>query len=145
MFLGQYRHNIDSKGRLTVPARYRELLTAEGAYITRGFDHNLIVFPEAAFTTIYDRVSHMSMTDPKTRLLRRLILANAERVEMDRLGRILIPQFLRQAASLEGEAVVVGAGDYFEIWPPDQWVQQMDQLNDEEANVERFSTLDIST
>lgn len=144
MFLGQYQHNIDSKGRLTIPARFRELLIAEGAYVTQGFDNNLMVLTVPTFAQIYQRVNRMSMTDPMARLLKRLIFSNADRVDVDKVGRILIPQFLRDAVELDGEAVIVGVGDYFEIWSTNMWQDQIAQLKDVEANAQRFMALDLS-
>lgn len=145
MFLGQYRHNIDEKGRLTIPARFRDLLAAEGAYVLQGFDNNLMVLTVPTFEAISKRVSQMSLTDPSARLLKRLIFSTADRVEVDRAGRILIPQFLRRSAGLDGEAILVGVGDYFEIWAPSVWEQQVDQLQDVEANAQRFMTLELSS
>jgi MraZ protein len=143
MFLGQYEHNIDEKGRMTVPARYRDLLQ-DGAFITTGFDQNLMVLTAANFEKLYARVNQMSMTDGTARQLKRLIFSNAERLDVDRAGRVLLPQFLRESALLNNVAVVVGAGDYFEIWSPELWSQQSMLLNDPEANAKRFAALDIS-
>jgi MraZ protein len=143
MFLGQYDHNIDEKGRLTVPARYRELLE-EGAYITQGLDQNLWVLPAAMFDLMYKKVSEKSLTDPKARMLRRLVFSNADRVEVDKAGRMLIPSFLRQPNGLDGEAVIVGAGEYFEIWSRSEWQDQQKLLQDTEANQQRFADLDLS-
>lgn len=145
MFLGRYNHNIDEKGRLTIPARYRDVLAAEGAYVTQGFDQNLIVLTESAYEAITQRVSQMSVTDPNARLLRRLFFSTTDRAEIDRAGRILIPSFLRQFAELDGEAVIVGMGDYFEIWSPGIWTNQAQQLEDSEANSQRFTSFQIST
>lgn len=86
----------------------------------------------------------MSMTEPNARLLKRLLFSSAERVEVDKAGRILIPEFLRTAAGLEGEAVVVGAGDYVEVWNSTLWDEQLSQLQDAEANIQRFAVLDLS-
>ncbi len=144
MFLGQYQHSIDNKGRLTIPSRFREILAAEGAYILQGFDHNLIVLPEPAFERVSNRVNSLSMTDATARALRRLIFSTAERVEADRTGRILIPDFLRQAANLDSEAVVLGAGSYFEIWSPELWGQQVTQIQEDDSNGQRFALLDLS-
>ncbi len=143
MFLGQFQHSIDDKGRLMVPARFRELLEG-GAYITQGFDKCLMVMPEAYFKQVYDRINAMNLADPLTRLLRRLILSNAYQVEVDKVGRILVPGNLRQVVSLEGETVVAGQGEYFEVWTPAEWEKQMTQINDTEANSQRFATLDLS-
>lgn len=144
MFLGQYQHNIDGKGRLTIPARFRELLVAEGAYVTQGFENNLMVLTVPYFNQVYQRVNRLSMTDPVARLLKRLMFSGADRVDVDKVGRILIPQFLREGASLDSEAVIVGVGDYFEIWSPAIWQEQLVQLKDVEANAQRFMTLDLS-
>lgn len=143
MFLGQYEHAIDEKGRTTVPARFRELLT-DGAYITQGFDQNLIVYTAAAFERIYKRVNQLSITDPAARDLRRLIFSNAERVEFDRAGRILIPQFLREAALLGDNAVIAGAGSHIEIWSPDLWAQRLQHASDPGMVESRYSALDLS-
>ena len=144
MFLGQYQHSIDNKGRLTIPSRFRELLAADGAYILQGFDRNLIVLPEPAFDLISKRVNSLSMTDATARALRRLIFSTAQRVDTDRTGRILIPDFLRQTANLATEAMLIGAGAYFEIWSPDLWGQQVAQIQDDDSYGQRFALLDLS-
>jgi len=144
MFLGQYQHSIDVKGRLTIPSRFRELLADDGAYILQGFDRNLMVLPGPAFERVSDRVNSLSITDSKARLLRRQVFSTAEKVEADRMGRILIPDFLRQAAHLETDAFIVGAGNYFEIWSPTLWGEQVTNLQDDDTDGRRFDLLDIS-
>ncbi len=143
MFMGEYQHSVDSKGRLTIPSRYRDLLEG-GAYITQGFDRNLMVWPASAFERITQSMSAKSITDPDTRLLQRLIFSRGERLEIDGAGRILIPQFLRQFAMLDSEAVIVGVGNYFEIWSPELWSPQVAQIQDAQANAIRFKAFDIS-
>ncbi|HLO32903.1 MAG TPA: division/cell wall cluster transcriptional repressor MraZ [Anaerolineales bacterium] len=143
MFLGQFQHNLDEKGRLMIPARYRELLAA-GAFITQGFDKCLMVMTDVYFKQVYDRINSMNLADPTARLLRRLILSNAYPVEVDKVGRILVPQNLRQVIALENEAIVAGQGEYFEVWAPDTWNEQMNQFQDIETNNQRFATLDLS-
>ena len=144
MFLGQFQHNLDDKGRLMIPARYRELLAA-GAYITQGFDRCLMVMTDLHFRQVYDRINSMNPTDTSTRLLRRLILSNAYPVEVDKVGHILVPHNLREFLGIaNGELIVAGQGDYFEVWTPAEWQLQMDNLQDVEANEQRFATLDLS-
>ena len=145
MFLGQFHHNLDDKGRMTVPARFREELISDGAYVMQGFDRNLMVLTTSTFDIISHRVNQMSMTDPKTRLLRRLIFSTATHVEFDRAGRILVPQFLRDAADLENGVVIVGNGDYFEIWSPELWNMQIEDLQDAEINADRFAGLFLTS
>lgn len=142
MFLGRYEHTIDEKGRLTIPARYRELL-ADGAYVTQGLDHNLIVLPTASFHAMSESVNALSMTDPTARQLRRLIFSSAVQCEIDRAGRILLPQFLRDAIQLGGSAVIVGVGGHFEIWAPNYWEDQNSILQDTESNAQRFAALNL--
>ena len=142
-FLGQYNHNLDEKGRLTIPARFRDTLVDEGAYIMQGFDTNLIVLTEATFDMISQRLNQASLTDATARLLRRLLFSTASRAEFDKAGRILIPQYLRVTAGIDSEAVVVGAGKYIEIWSTERWSGQLALLQDPEANASRFEPYSI--
>ena len=143
MFLSHYQNSVDEKGRMTIPASYREQLQ-DGAYITQGFDQNLIVLPRTSFDRISTRINQMSLTDPAARQLRRLIFSHAEKIEFDRAGRILIPLFLRQSALLDNAAEVVGAGNHFEIWSPTLWAKQDAEYQNPEFNNQRYAALDIT-
>ena len=143
-FTGTYQHNLDDKGRLMIPVAFRALLEGS-AFITKGFDNCLMVMTEANFSQVFERLQAMNITDPNTRLLRRLILANAYPVEIDKIGRIHLAPNLRSLAGIQnGELAVVGQGDYFEVWTPAEWQLQMEKLLDTEANNARFTTLDLS-
>jgi len=142
MFLGRYEHAIDDKGRITIPVRYRELLE-NGAYVCQGFDRNLMVLTIPLFEQISERVNQISMTDPIARQLRRMIFSSAARCEFDRVGRLLLPQFLKDAAQLDDTVMLVGMGDYFEIWSPQGWALQNDILQDVEITAQRFAALDL--
>jgi MraZ protein len=144
MFLNQYHHSFDDKGRLTIPAKFREL-PAEGAYVVQGLDRNLMVLPPPVYKILYDRIMTMNLADPDARLLRRIILGNALQVNPDGSGRILLSQNLRDYAGLETEVVFVGQGDYFEIWAAEPWQKQQNLINDAETNAKRFATLDLRT
>lgn len=144
MFLGRYDHTIDEKGRVTVPARFREQLE-DGAYITRGFDKNLMVLTSNSFDVISERVQKMSLTNPLARDLRRMVFSNADRVEVDKAGRLLIPAFLREYAGLDSAVSVVGTGDYIEIWATESWQSQSERYEDSQNDAERFAALDLST
>ena len=143
MFLGQYQHTLDEKGRLTIPSAFRDVLGA-GAFISQGFDKNLMVMSAVYFGQVYERINSMNITDPATRLLRRLVFSSAYQVDVDKAGRILIPPRHRGFLEIESEAVVVGQGEYFEIWSPGEWARQVEQLLDTEANAQRFVMLDLS-
>jgi MraZ protein len=142
VFLGEYKHTIDEKGRLVFPACFRDLLQ-NGAYLARGFDHNLIVWPADIFDQILNRLSDLSVTDPDTRLLRRKFFSQAVRVEFDRAGRILLPQNLRDAASLHENAVITGVGETVEIWAGELWQAQEALLEDDDANNERYEKFNL--
>jgi MraZ protein len=144
MFLNQYQHSFDDKGRLTIPSKFREL-PAEGAFVVQGLDRNLMVLPPPVFQILYDRLMAMSLTDPTARLLRRIILGNALQVVPDGVGRILLQSNLKEFASLKDNVVFVGQGDYFEIWSPELWKEQEVQVSDAATNAQRFAALDLKT
>jgi MraZ protein len=134
VFLGRHGHNLDEKGRLALPARYREELR-DGVVITRGFDDCLLVYPMAAWAPLAERVSALSIGDPDVRLLRRMLFANATDLMLDRQGRILVPAELRAHAGLEREAVVVGMHSFIEIWSPNGWAAQDELVERDGASI----------
>jgi MraZ protein len=144
MFLGQYSHSIDSKSRLTVPARFRAAL-ASGAYIVQGFERNLMVYTTDSFQRLAKRADTHTMTDPEVRAMRRVVFGGAREVSLDSAGRILLPSFLKNYAALGSDAMIVGAGEYFEIWDPDAWETELVSVTDSETNTERFASFDLST
>ena len=144
MFLGRDLNKLDDKYRLTIPARYREEL-GQGAYILQGFERNLWVLTPARFDALAQKVNHASITEGDLRRLKRIFFSTAEKVELDKSGRILIPEFLRNHARLQDEVMVVGSGNYFEIWSPAEWAQQDMTLQDASANSQRFSGFGLST
>jgi len=143
MFLNQYQHSFDDKGRLTIPSKFREL-PAEGIFVVQGLDRNLMVLPPAVFQLLYDRLMAMNLTDPTARLLRRIILGNALQVVPDGAGRVLLSPNLKEYANLKENVVFVGQGDYFEIWSPELWKEQEVQVSDAETNAQRFAALDLN-
>lgn len=144
MFLGQYFHSLDQKGRLTIPAKYRELLGGE-VIITKGFDLNLLVMPAEVFESWANQINDQNYADPNARLLRRYLFSNGEQVEVDRTGRILIPQYLRDQAALNSEIVIVGVGNFFEIWSKENWEKHKLVLDEAETDVARFIDFQLTT
>lgn len=144
MFLGQFEHTIDEKGRITIPSEYREEL-GSSVYLTQGFDGNIQAYPSDLFKQLLVLVKNTNFLDGNSRKLRRLLFANAKGLDFDSAGRILIPAFLRKQAGLNDVAIIAGSGEYFELWSPEQWHEQEVTLNDIEANEQRFSALDLST
>ncbi len=142
-FLGEFHHSLDEYGRLTLPASYRVLLP-EDVFIVHGLDENLMVLPPQRFHVLYRQLQRLSLTDPKARQLRRLMFASAAQTKVDRAGRIRIPAELRARAGLEKDVVIVGVGDYFELWTPEAWQEQLRLLEDAEANAQRFAVFHLA-
>lgn len=144
MFIGQHNTSLDGKNRLTLPARYKGML-ADGVYITQGFDRNLLLLTSDAFNEILHSIKGMNMADPLARLLFRMLLGSATKLDLDRNGGVFIPQELMDFANIEKDALIVGQGEYFEVWAPNLWQEQEISLNNVEANSHRFASLSICT
>ncbi len=134
MFLGEYTHTIDDKGRLTVPAKFRGELAA-GMVVTRGFDNNLMVYPLSEWEKLAEEILARPLAEARMREFRRRVFSGAVDVEPDRQGRILIPPYLREFAHIEGEVVVVGMFNYIEVWSTAEWLAVREQIenNDDTA------------
>lgn len=144
MFLGQFVHSIDTKGRITVPVRFRASLSS-GAVVTQGFERNLMVYTTESFQRLAEKAKTLTTTNPEARAIRRVIFGGAADVDLDSQGRILLPPFLRDYAKLEGEAALVGAGEYFEIWNATFWDDELKSVVDPDNNARRFAAFDLSS
>lgn len=142
MFTGEYRHAVDVKGRIAVPARFRAQLDG-GAVVARWLDTCLAIFPMAAWEELATKVGSLPMTDPNARLLQRQLFAGAFETELDRQGRVLVPQGLRAFAGLEDEAMVLGSREHAEIWAPARWDTYSESLNDPDAFAQAIAGLGI--
>jgi len=120
MFLGQYSHALDAKGRLTIPARFREELEA-GLVMTQGYEPCLVIYPQASWMSLAQKVAQMSAASSVARSYARLVFGNAFEAIPDKMGRILIPTVLREYAGIQEEAVVAGVNSYIEVWSPARW------------------------
>jgi MraZ protein len=143
MFLGEYRHTLDAKGRLAIPARFRTELE-EGLVVTRGLDTCLHIYPESQWLPLAERLSSLPMNQPAVRVLRRNFFTGAFSSNMDKQGRILIPQALREYAKLDGEVVVAGLNTYIEIWSSELWQEELPQFETSATSLaEQLSNLGI--
>ncbi|HEY7029926.1 MAG TPA: division/cell wall cluster transcriptional repressor MraZ [Thermomicrobiales bacterium] len=141
MFLGRYAHSVDAKGRLAIPARFREELAA-GVVLTRGIDRCLALYPMAAWLPLAEQVSSLPITDPDARTFRRMVFAEAVDLELDAQGRILLPPELRRYAEIDRDAYVVGVNTSIELWSPARWDAQSALIeNDGAAIAQRLATL----
>lgn len=120
MFLGEYSHTIDEKGRVAIPIKFRREL-GEGATITRGSDGCLVVYPKSEWQQLATKLAALPISDPRARSYARLVLAGAMEVEFDRQGRALVPAYLKELAGLTDQAVVTGVYNRIELWEPDRW------------------------
>ena len=125
MFMGEYRHTMDPKGRLTVPSRFRELLGTEFV-VTRGLDGCLFVYPMDRWGVYVEEVKNLPLTDKNARLFTRFIIAGATTCELDRQGRILLPVTLREFAGIEKDVLLAGMLDHIEIWNEEHWKENAD-------------------
>lgn len=136
MFLGRYDHNLDGKGRLAIPSRFRDEL-ADGMVLTRGIDRCITVYPFNAWDALADRVRALPIADSDARQFRRFVFAEAVSLRPDGQGRVLIPLTLRSYAAIDRETIVVGLHDSIEIWCPANWGEIHDRLD---ASGERIAT-----
>lgn len=120
MFIGEYLHSVDTKGRLAVPAKFRAKLKS-GAVVTRGLDNCLFLYPKQEWEKLATKLSQLPISQSNTRAFARLMLAGAMEVKVDSLGRILIPEYLRKYAKMSKKAVVAGLFNRLEIWDEDGW------------------------
>jgi MraZ protein len=120
MLLGEYRHNLDIKGRVAIPAKFREKLET-GAIVTRGLDNCLFLFAEAEWKALAEKLVALPLAQANSRAFVRLMLSGAMDVEFDTQGRILIPDYLRKYAGLGKEVVVAGLYNRIEIWDGPTW------------------------
>ena len=142
MFTGEYRHSVDDKGRLAVPAKFRAQL-AEGAWVSRWIDGCLAIFPQSAWGDLSGKVAGLPIGDTGSRAFQRFLFGGAIEAELDRQGRVLLPAYLREWAGLDAEAVLVGSRDHAEIWAPDRWLSVRSELEDPDALATHLAGLGI--
>lgn len=138
MFRGVNPLNLDAKGRLAVPVRYREVLrqSCDGQMVLTVDRECLLLYPLPAWEEIERKLVALPTFNPKARRMQRLLVGHATEVELDGAGRILLPQPLRQFAGLDKEVVLIGQGHRFEIWDAQLWARRREEWLTEEAEEE---------
>jgi MraZ protein len=142
VFTGEYRHSVDDKGRVAVPAKFRAQIE-EGAVVSRWLDACLAIHTRTGWEQLAAKVAGLPITDAGSRLFQRYVFAGAFEADLDRQGRVVIPAFLREWAALEGEAVIVGSRDHAEIWAPARWDEYQRALEDPESLAKALDGLGI--
>lgn len=120
MFIGEFQHNLDLKGRMAIPAKFRRGISG-GAIITRGLDHCLFVFTKKDWEKLAEKLISLPLAQANSRAFVRLMLSGASDVDVDTQGRILIPDYLRSYAGLKKSAKVIGVYNRMEIWDETAW------------------------
>jgi MraZ protein len=135
MFIGEYRHTFDAKNRLSLPAKFRKEL-GKSVVVTRGLDNCLSVYTRKAWQEESARIARLSTRGAAGRGLSRLLLAGASEADVDSAGRILVPDYLKEFASLNTKAVVAGVSDHVEIWSEGAWEAYTKSI---ERDAEKFA------
>jgi MraZ protein len=142
MFMGEYNHTIDAKGRLIIPSKFREAL-GEEFVVTKGLDGCLFVYPISEWQVFEEKLRTLPMTNKDARKFSRFFLAGAAMCELDKQGRILIPAVLREFAALEKDVVLAGVLGRVEIWSKERWTD-ISEYDDMEDVAEHMSQLGIT-
>jgi MraZ protein len=124
MLIGEYRHTLDPKKRLSLPSKWRKEL-GKKLVVTRGLDNCLFVYPLKEWQKITEKIGQLSLGQADTRSFNRFFLSGAVEVEVDNVGRILVPDFLKEFAALGAKVVLAGLNDRVEIWGENQWDENM--------------------
>ena len=142
MFMGEYNHSIDAKGRLIIPSKFRDMLGDEFV-VTKGLEGCLFVFEKYEFESFMDKLNEKSDLEAKVRKIKRFFISGAQEMEPDKQGRMLVPPTLREYAGFEKEVVFAGVGGHIEIWDKSKWddVTSFDDIND---IAEELSNIGIS-
>jgi MraZ protein len=128
VFIGEFNHSMDPKGRISMPSKFRDEL-GETFYITKGLDNCLFVFPLDEWQLFEEKLKALPMTNKNARAFVRLFFSGASECAFDKQGRILIPQPLRDHAGIDREAVIIGTGTRVEIWSQNGWNGYIDPEN----------------
>lgn len=126
MFMGEYRHSLDTKGRVIIPAKFREDL-GERCVITRGLDQCLFIYPLAEWATMESKLRQLPLTQRDARAFVRFFFSGATDVELDKQGRVMVPSNLREYASLSKDVVVIGVSSRVELWSKEIWEDYVDE------------------
>lgn len=143
MFIGEYSHNLDDKGRLAIPVKFRREL-AKGAVVTRGLDSCLFLYTKKEWEKLAEKLSALPISQSNSRAFSRLMLAGAMDVEIDKQGRVVLPEYLRAFAGLSKNTVIAGLYSRIEIWDSAKWsvYKQQTETNSNEI-AEKMAELGI--
>jgi MraZ protein len=143
MFIGEYSHNLDEKGRLAIPVKFRNEVK-KGAVVTRGLDNCLFLYTKTEWEKLAEKLAALPISQANSRAFARLMLAGAMDVEVDKQGRVILPEYLRRFAGLKKEVVLAGLYNRVEIWDSGAWESYKGQTEKESGNIaERMAELGV--
>ena len=143
MFIGEYSHNLDDKGRLAIPAKFRRDLS-KGAVVTRGLDNCLFLYTKIEWEKLAEKLAVLPISQANSRAFSRLMLAGAMDVELDKQGRVILPEYLRQFAGLKKSVIIAGLYNRLEIWDEENWNKYKGQTEAESGVIaERMAELGV--
>src|SRR3989339_7737 len=134
MFIGEYKHTLDDKGRIAIPSKFREELST-GAVVTRGLDTSLFLFPKEEWDKLAQKLASLPLGQSNSRAFARLMLAGAMDVEVDKQGRIVLPEYLRGYAGISKNVVIAGLYTRLEIWDEEKWASYTKQVEGDADSV----------
>jgi MraZ protein len=143
MFIGEYSHNLDDKGRLAIPKKFRVDLS-QGAVVTRGLDNCLFLYTNTEWEKLAEKLASLPFAQADTRAFARLMLAGAMDVELDKQGRVVLPEYLRSFAKLKKGIIVAGLYNRLELWDDDSWQVYKTKTEAESSEIaERMADLGV--
>ena len=127
MFRGRFEHTIDPKGRVSIPAKFRELLSEkyDDRIILTNFDRCLVAYPYEEWRSVEEKIGSLSMVKKEVKAFQRFFISGAAECPIDKLGRVLIPPTLRDYALLEKDVIFAGMGKMFELWSRERWAEEI--------------------
>ncbi len=134
MFIGEYNHNLDNKGRIAVPVKFRDDLK-KGAVVTKGLDGCLFLYTMSEWKILADKLSKLPISQSNTRAFARLMLAGAMDVQVDKQGRIILPDYLRKYATLKKKVIINGLYNRLEIWDENNWEKYKSKTEKESGDI----------
>lgn len=132
MFIGEYKYNLDDKNRLAIPSKFRKLF-ADGAVITKGLDNCLFIYTAKEWQKLVDKLANLPISQAKSRAFSRMMLAGAMDVALDKQGRIILPDYLKQFAELGKQVVLAGLYNRLEVWDEKAWTKYQ-RVSEKESN-----------
>lgn len=143
MLIGEYTHNLDTKGRISIPAKFRAEL-GSSAIVTRGLDKCLFLYPKGEWESMANKLASLPVSSSSARSFSRMMLSGAMEVEIDKQGRALLPSYLREFAGIKGNVMVTGVFNRAEIWDKHTWESYSKSASTEaEANAEKLSEWEL--